>query len=111
MQPEPALRARLRRALLRRGQVIATTLAEVLADEHRGDAALTELGVAAWPGIRPEEALRKALDQIEARRALLDAGDDRYGQCAVCGVDLGQAPIVEQPWADRCAEHAGAAAA
>lgn len=106
MLPDPELRARLRRALLRRGQAIATALAEVLADERRAEAVLTELDLR--PGIRPDEALRKALDQVEARRALLDAGDDRYGRCATCGIELGPAAIDEQPWADRCRDHSAA---
>jgi hypothetical protein len=104
--PDPELRARLRRALLGRGRAIATALAEVLADERRAEAVLTELDLR--PGIRPYEALRRALDQVETRRALLDAGDDRYGRCATCGIELGHAAIVEQAWADRCHDHAGA---
>jgi RNA polymerase-binding transcription factor DksA len=61
--------------------------------------------LAARPGLRPEEAVRQALDQVEGRRRLLDAGDDRYGRCEVCDVDLGALALGEMPWADRCAAH------
>ena len=57
------------------------------------------------PGMRPAEKLRKALDQIERRRELLDAGDDRFGRCDVCGADLGEDALGEMAWADRCRDH------
>ena len=47
-----------------------------------------------------------ALDQVEAQRKLIDADDDRYGRCDVCGFDLGFAAVGEVPWADRCHKHA-----
>jgi RNA polymerase-binding transcription factor DksA len=100
----PELVARLRRALLRRGRAIATALAEVLADEKRAERAMNVLGIDN-PGVKPEEALRKALDQVERRRVLLDADDDRYGRCDICGLDVGETALVQLPWADRCAEH------
>lgn len=91
---------RLRRALLRRGHTLATVLADILAGKnHPSLAAL----MAQKPGMRPEEVLRLALDQIEGRRKLLDADDDRYGRCDVCGTDLGVVSLDEMPWADRCA--------
>jgi RNA polymerase-binding transcription factor DksA len=102
---DEATRLRWRRALLDRGQVLATLLAEVLAgkaSEERVESIVT----GGRPGLRPAEKLRKALDQIEARRELLDAKDDRFGRCDACGVDLGTAALGEMPWADRCAEHA-----
>ncbi|HEY5945664.1 MAG TPA: hypothetical protein VIV40_09245 [Kofleriaceae bacterium] len=96
-------RARLRRALLRRGHTLATLLADVLAGKQPPSLAAL---LAQKPGIRPEEALRLALDQIESRRKLLDAEDDRFGRCDVCSTDLGIASLDEMPWADRCATHA-----
>ena len=99
-------RSRLRHQLLARGQTLATLLAEVLAGKDKTPA-LAALGLLR-PGIRPEEALRKALDQVEARRVLLDRDDDRFGRCDVCAADLGAAALGEMPWADRCAAHAGA---
>jgi hypothetical protein len=93
----------LRRAIMARGQSLATLLSQVLAGKQPpGLAAL----LAAKPGIRPEEALRRALDQIERRRVLLDAGDERFGCCESCGADLGIERLREMPWADRCNEHA-----
>jgi RNA polymerase-binding transcription factor DksA len=98
------MRERLRRRLLERGTILATLLAEVLAGKDKASA-LQALDVLR-PGIRPEEALRKALDQVEHRRSLLVSDDDRYGCCEICGVDLGPAALEEMPWADRCHAHA-----
>lgn len=104
MRFDPATLARFRRDLMKRGATLATLLAEVLAGKRPPELAAL---LAARPGKRPEEVLRLALDQVEACRALLDAGDDRFGRCAVCGADLGGAALGEMPWADRCAAHAG----
>ena len=101
---DTATRIQLHRRLLDRGVVLATLLADVLAGKDKAPA-LEALGLLR-PGIRPEEALRKALDQVELRRGLLDRDDDRYGRCDVCGVDLGGVALAEMPWADRCVTHA-----
>jgi RNA polymerase-binding transcription factor DksA len=93
---------RLRRAIMARGQKLATMLSEVLAGKEPPALSLVD----GKPGMRPEEKLRYALDQIEARRKLIDAGDDRYGRCDICGEDLGLPALEELPWADRCAAHA-----
>jgi hypothetical protein len=98
------LRARLRRHLLARGHTLATLLADVLAGNDKSPS-LAALGVTR-PGMRPEEALRMTLDQVDARRALLDRNDDRFGRCDICGIDLGAAALGEMPWADRCPAHA-----
>lgn len=99
---DDSLRAELRRGIMRRGGELATLLAEVLGGKQ--SPALAAL-LARKPGKRPEEVLRLALDQVEARRALLDARDDRFGCCDVCGETLGIAALREMPWADRCAAH------
>ena len=98
---DDALRARLRRGLLDRGRVLATLLADVLAGK-KIEARLGPLGIEGKPGMRPEEKLRHALEQVEGRRRLLDAGDDRFGRCDGCGADLGALALGEMPWADRC---------
>lgn len=103
--PEDVLRIRLRRGLLDRGRVLATLLADVMAGK-RIEARLGPLGVEGKPGMRPAEKLRLALDQVEARRRLLDAGDERFGRCDDCGVELGELALQEMPWADRCRAHA-----
>lgn len=103
--PDDPLRSHLRRGLLDRGRVLATLLADVLAGK-RIEARLGPLGVIGKPGMRPEEKLRLALDQIEGRRRLLDAGDDRFGRCDDCGEELGELALAEMPWADRCRAHA-----
>lgn len=100
---DPATRDRLRRQLLRRGATLATLLADILSGKDR-EVALAALGVLR-PGIRPEEALRKALDQVETRRRLLVAADERFGRCDVCGAELASAALDDMPWADRCQAH------
>jgi hypothetical protein len=107
MRPGNSLRLRLRRGLLDRGRVLATLLAEVLAGK-KIEPKLGPLGIEGKPGMRPEEKLRLALDQVEGRRRLLDAGDDRFGRCDACGVELGELALSEMPWADRCRAHSGA---
>jgi RNA polymerase-binding transcription factor DksA len=102
MRLDSATLARLRRHLMHRGQALAGLLAEVLAGKRPPQ--LAEL-LAQKPGKRPEEVLRLALDQIEDRRRLIDAGDDRYGRCDVCAAELTPATLTEMPWADRCAAH------
>ena len=103
MRFDPDVRAQLRRDLMRRGLALATLLSQVLAGKRPPDLAAL---LAARPGMRPEEVLRIALDQVEARRKLLDSGDDRYGRCDACGVDLGAIALGDMPWADRCPTHA-----
>lgn len=95
-------RTRLRRALLKKGQAIANDLATVLAGKGK-KINLRELPVfAARPGMRPEERLRAYLDHVEKCRKLIDADDDRYGRCELCGTDLGLPALEQMPWADRC---------
>lgn len=95
---------RLRRLLLKKGHEIATLLADVLAHKDR-DRQLHALPVAGKPGERPHERLRRFLDLIESRRRLIDARDDRYGRCDICGADLGVTALGDMPWADRCPAH------
>ncbi len=102
-------RARLRRRLLDRGQVLATLLAAVLAGKDKVRE-LAAIGLDAKPGLRPEEVLRAALDHVERLRKQVEAGDDAYGRCHACGTDLGGAvAMLEVPWADACPAHAGLA--
>jgi hypothetical protein len=99
----PEQRERLRRDLMKRGRDLATLLGDVMAGKRSPSLAAL---LAQKPGARPDEVLRLALDQVEARRRLLDADDDRFGRCDICGLDLGDAALGEMPWADRCAAHA-----
>jgi RNA polymerase-binding transcription factor DksA len=105
MRLDDETRAALRKTIMKRGLALATLLADVLAGKDRSDA-LRAFGIADKPGIRPEERLRATLEQVESRRRLLDAADDRFGRCDICGDDLGRAALTELPWADRCAAHA-----
>jgi hypothetical protein len=100
-------RALLRRRLLDRGQAIATLLAAVLGGKDK-TRAVDALGLNAKPGMKPEEILRAALENVERLRKLVEAGDDAYGTCHVCGTDLGGAvAMLEMPWADTCPAHSG----
>ncbi len=103
MRFAPDTVATMRHALLRRGQDLAELLAEVMAGKQPPRLAAL---VAEQPGKRPDEVLRDALAQVEGRRQLLDADDDRFGRCDVCGADLGEAAVRELAWADRCAADA-----
>lgn len=100
----PAELATLRRALLARGHAIATKLAALLAGA-KPMTIIRALGLDLKPGARPEEILRRALDDVEAQRKQLEADDDRYGRCTTCGVALDLALLREVPWADRCHAH------
>lgn len=95
-------RVQFRADLMTRGMHLATLLSDVLSGKRPPS---LEALLAAKPGKRPEEVLRLALDQVEARRHLIDADDDRFGRCDICGVDLGEVVLGEMAWADRCEEH------
>lgn len=99
----PEISLRMRKALMSRGRTLSTMLADVLAGKQ--PPAIESL-LSEKPGARPEEVLRLALDQVESRRKLIDADDDGYGRCDICGEDLGEAAMLEVPWADRCPAHA-----
>jgi hypothetical protein len=105
MRFDDTMQARLRRGIMARGQTLATLLADVLAGKDK-QRELAAVGLSDRPGVKPEEALRGALDQVESRRALLDADDDRFGRCDVCAAPIALAALVELPWADRCQAHA-----
>jgi len=102
MRFDPPSLQQLRRDLMERGRTLATLLAQILAGKRPPSLAAI---LAERPGLRPEEAMRLALDQVESRRRLLDSADDRFGRCDVCGTDLGIAALGEMPWADRCRAH------
>jgi len=100
---DPPTLARLRKSIMQRGLKLSTLLSEVLAGKDKLRE-LAALGVDK-PGARPEELLRMALDQVERRRKLIDADDDGYGRCDICGEDLGLPSLDEMSWADRCQKH------
>ena len=109
MRFDAETRGLLRRRLLDRGQVLATLLAAELAGNGKKKD-LAAIGLDAKPGMKPEEVLRAALEHVEKLRKQLESGDEAYGTCHVCGTDLGGASaMLEVPWADACAAHAGMA--
>jgi RNA polymerase-binding transcription factor DksA len=80
----------------------------------------TELGSISF-GKRVGEGTSQAVDRLaavpahakllamlsEVDRALEKLADGTYGQCDVCGVDIGAGRLEARPWATRCLEHAG----
>lgn len=105
MRFEYDVQRQIRRRLMKKGLEIATLLADELGGADTAGA-LRALGLDAQPGEKPEEKLRRYLDLIEAKRDLLDTGDDEFGRCGECGIDLGAVALAEMPWADRCPPHA-----
>jgi hypothetical protein len=97
--------ARLRPPMMKRGLALATMLADLLGGKGKAGALDAMLG-SGKPGEKPEERIRRALDQVEGQRKLLDARDDAFGRCGECGEDLGLPALSELPWADRCRAHA-----
>lgn len=98
------LRDELHRRLLKRGYLVATLLGDVLSGKDRFSS-LAAIGLDPRPSMHPEERLREALNQAERRRRLLDAGDERYGRCDICGVELPLGSLERMAWADRCEAH------
>ncbi len=86
---------------MEKGASIAETLADVLAGKSV-DLTTVIRKQRAKPGARPEVRLRVFLDHVERCRRTIDAGDDSYGRCVVCGDDLGLVVLGEMPWADTC---------
>ena len=103
MRFAPETLQRWRRDIMKRGQTLATILSELMGGKDKS-AMVMALGLTK-PGMTDEEKVRAALEQVESRRRLLDADDDRFGRCVECGEDLGEARLGEMPWADRCAKH------
>jgi DnaK suppressor protein len=80
----------------------------------------TELGSISF-GKRVGEGTSQAVDRLsavpahaklldllaEVERALAKLDDGTYGQCDVCGDDIGSARLEARPWATRCLRHAG----
>ncbi len=91
--------ARLRRDLARKGMEVNGRLTHVLAGMN---ATLLDLKMPheQKPGLRPEEKLRRYLDQIIAAQRRL--GTDAWGDCTTCGGAIPQAQLDDAPWVDEC---------
>ena len=87
----------LKRKLLKKGQELASMLADVLA----GKAPAGLASLAGKPGERPEEKLRRYLNVIQSRVDAINAGG-AYGNCEPCGAEIPFAELDELPWADTC---------
>lgn len=98
---------RLRRDLGRKGMEVNGRLTKVLAgmNARLGDLKMPH---EQEPGLRPEEKLRRYLDQIiRAQRRL---GTEAWGRCVTCGEAIPQAQLDDSPWkeeCDSCLAHAG----
>lgn len=95
-------KARYRKKLLKKGQQIATKLAEALAglDCRLEDIAPSRLSE---PGMTKEEKLRAQLDHIEACRKALERDDGTFGTCWRCKGNISEPELDEMPWADESA--------
>lgn len=95
-----AQRARFSRDLARKGMEVNERLTRLLAGQN---ARLLDLKLPheQRPGLRPEERLRRYLDQIiRAQRRL---HTDAWGHCDVCGAAFAPGVLEDTPWTEVCA--------
>ncbi len=91
--------ARLRRDLARQGMSVNERLTNLLAGMN-GRLLDMKMPHERKPGLRPEEKLRRYLDQIiRAQRRL---GTETWGVCVTCGAQLAQAQLDDAPWQEEC---------
>ncbi len=107
MRFDEEIRARLRAELLRRGQLVATQLAALMAGKSPDLSAFPGL-LAGSPRQRLEDRLRAYLQLLNAQRVKLESGDASYGCCEQCGVALPLVVLEEMPWAQQCQSCASA---
>lgn len=91
---------RWRTELARRGMAVNEQLTRLLAGQQVTLATL-KLPNEQKPGLRPEEKLRRFLDQIS--RAQRRLGTPAWGLCVDCGAALPESALDETPWLERCA--------
>ncbi len=97
LQP-PELR-RIRMQLARKGMEVNGQLTTLLAGQN---ARLLDLKMPheQTPGLKPQEKLRRYLDQIiRAQRRL---GTDAWGKCVTCGTALPPQALSDTPWLEEC---------
>lgn len=98
--PTDAVReSQLRRALGLKGMEVNTALTSLLAHKNVTLATL-KLPQEQKPGEKPEERLRRFLDQIiRAQRRL---GTPAWGLCTGCAKALDPRALGEAPWTETC---------
>jgi RNA polymerase-binding transcription factor DksA len=90
---------RLRVDLGRKGMEVNEKLTRLLASQNT-TMATVKLPQEQKPGEKPEEKLRRFLDQIiRAQRRL---GTKAWGLCTECGAELPAAGLRETPWLELC---------
>jgi len=92
--------ARWRRALALKGMEVNGQLTRLLAAQN-ATLATIKLPNEDKGGEKPEERLRRFLDQII--RAQRRVGTPAFGQCAGCGEELPAAAFDDAPWIELCA--------
>lgn len=89
----------------KKGLEVATKLAELKAGK---DVSLKDFGLVMDKEDtveKKERRLRAFLDQINASRTRLNAGDEgNYGKCLACGTEFDDPTLDETPWIERCGD-------
>ena len=91
--------ARLRRDLGRKGMEVNDKLTRLLGSQN-ATLQTWKLPQEETPGEKPEEKLRRFLDQIS--RAQKRLGSPQWGLCVACGAGLADAVLDEAPWQELC---------
>ncbi len=98
-EPSPEQIARWRQQLAFKGQGLYAALSDVLAGKN---VTLTTLKLPheQKPGERPEERLRRFLDQVS--RAQKRLGTPAWGLCPRCQAPVPEVVLDEAPWTETC---------
>lgn len=102
---DPPRHQRLRTELARRGMAVNEQLTRLLAGQQVTLATL-KLPNEREPGLRPEEKLRRFLDQIVRAQRRLDT--PAWGRCIDCGAEIPEPSLDNAPWIEQCATCAAA---
>lgn len=89
----------LHHALLKKGAEVNDKLVRLLSGENVDAEGL----LAAQPGERPAERLRRFLELIDSKiQASRPDSHTRFGACEHCGTPLPFPELEQMPWAQRC---------
>ncbi len=97
---DPARQARWRRGLMHKGMEVNGQLTKLLASKN-ATLATMKLPNEEKPGEKPEERLRRFLNQIIAAQHRV--GTTEFGKCQECGVPLPPQAFDDAPWLQECA--------
>lgn len=90
---------RLRRELSRKGMEVNEKLTKLLGSQN-ATLLTMKLPSEEKPGEKPQERLRKFLDQIIRAQRRLDT--PAWGNCQTCGTALPDAGLDDAPWVEQC---------